>query len=399
MHSTESALLKVVNDIYLATDAGEYVILVLLDLTAAFDMVDHDILISRLRDLVGIRGVALAWFNSYLSARSVSVGLADVESVTTPLLSGVPQGSILGPLLFSLYLLPLGSIFRKHGVSFHCYADDVQIIMPLTKKDTYSIQPLLACLADIKAWMSLNCLKLNDAKTEVIVFGRNMSGDPPPVDLGFLGQYVRSVVNDLGFRIDSDLRMESQINAVVKSGFFYLRQLVKLKPFLSRQHLETVIHAFVTSRMDYCNALYAGVGQSGLARLQRVQNAAARLLVGGRKKDHITPVLASLHWLPVHFRVRFKILLFVYKSLNGLAPSYLVELLHPYNPSRCLRSADQLLLEAPRARRKTRGDRAFAVIGPNLWNALPLYIRQAPSLPTFKSYLKTYFYSLAFDQE
>ncbi len=116
-----------------------------------------------------------------------------------------------------------------------------------------------------------------------------------------------------------------------------------------------------------------------------------------RKKEHITPILASLHWLAVHFRVHFKILLFVFKSLNGLAPPYLSELLHPYAPARCLRSADQLLLEVPRSKRKLRGDKAFSVAAPKLWNGLPLHIRQAPSLSVFKTTLKTHFYSLAFD--
>ena len=170
-----------------------------------------------------------------------------------------------------------------------------------------------------------------------------------------------------------------------------------MKPLLSHQHFETVIHAFITSRLDYGNALYFGVSQSSLARLQSVQNAAARLLTGTRKREHITPVLASLHWLPVHFRVHFKILLFVFKSLNGLAPPYLSELLHPYAATRSLRSANQLLLEIPRTRRKLRGDRTFSVAAPTVWNKLPLHIRQAPSLSIFKTRLKTHFYSLAFN--
>ena len=113
--------------------------------------------------------------------------------------------------------------------------------------------------------------------------------------------------------------------------------------------------------------------------------------------QHITPILASLHWLPVHFRVHFKILLFVFKSLNGLAPLYLSELLHPHTPAGCLRSADLLLLEVLRSKRKLRGDRAFSVPAPKLWKELPLNIRQASSLSVFKTRLKTHFHSLAFN--
>ena len=115
-----------------------------------------------------------------------------------------------------------------------------------------------------------------------------------------------------------DFKLDWQIGTIVKSSFFHLRQLAKVKPFLAQKHFETVIHAFITSQLDYCNALYFGVSQSSLTRLQLVQNAAARLLTRAHKREHITPILASLHWLPVHFRVHFKILLFVFKYVNGV---------------------------------------------------------------------------------
>ncbi len=217
------------------------------------------------------------------------------------------------------------------------------------------------------------------------------------VTLFLYSKSMWSTITNLGVKIDSNLKLDSQIRAVVKSSFFQLRQLAKIKPYLSSQHFETVIHAFVTTRLDYCNALYVGVSGSSIARLQMVQNAAARLLTGTRKYEHISPILASLHWLPVHFRIKFKILLFVFKSLNGLAPPYISELLHPYMPTHSLRSADQLLLNVPKTKRKLRGDRAFAVAAPKLWNDLPLPIRQVSSLSLFKSTLKTYLFSLAFD--
>ena len=242
--------------------------------------------------------------------------------------------------------------------------------------------------------MSLNFLHFNEKKTEAMVFsGSTVS---PLVDLDYLEHYRRPIINNLGVKVDTDLRFDTQIKAVVKSSFFQLRQLAKIKPILQREHFEAVIHAFVTTRLDYCNALYLGVTESSIARLQLVQNAAARLLTNSRKYDHITPILASLHWLPVHFRIHFKIILFAFKALNGLAPPYLSELLQPYIPSRSLRSADQLLLAIPQTRLKCRGERAFAVAAPKLWNALPLHIRQAPSLSLFKTLVKTYLFKLAF---
>ena len=155
-------------------------------------------------------------------------------------------------------------------------------------------------------------------------------------------------------------------------------------------------HAFISTRLDYCNALYTGINQASHARLQLVQNAAARLLTGTCKHDHITPILASLHWLPVHFRIHFKILLFVCKSLNDLAPQYITEIIHVYTPPRALRSADQLRLVVPKSRQKNRGDPAFSVVAPKLWNELPTHVKMALTLDTFKTRLKTNFLLLGF---
>lgn len=135
-----------------------------------------------------------------------------------------------------------------------------------------------------------------------------------------------------------------------------------------------------------------GVSQSSLARLQLVQNAAARLLTRVKKHQHITPVLASLQWLPVRFRIKFKILLLTYKVVNGQAPDYLSDLVQLYTPSRALRSSDHLLLTL----HKSRMVHAFAVVAPKMWNNLPLHIRKAPTVTLFKSHLKTYFFTLAF---
>ena len=140
----------------------------------------------------------------------------------------------------------------------------------------------------------------------------------PPVDLGSLAQYNKPNITNLGFKVEPELNLNCQIKAVVKASFYHLRQLAKIKPILSRQHFETVIHAFVTTRLDYCNALYVGVSGSSITCLQMVQNTAARLLTGTHKYEHIYPILATLHWLPIQFRIHFKTVLFAFKSLNGV---------------------------------------------------------------------------------
>ena len=346
------------------------------------------------RTILLIKGTALLWFSSYLRHRTFSVSLGCSSSSSAPVSYGVPQGSILGPLLFCLYMLPLGDIIRRYDISFHFYADDTQLYLPL--KSDNSIPPLLDCLQDIKCWMNNNFLQLNDNKTEVIIFGPSKARPLIEEKLAHLSSFVKPHAKNLGVILDSELCFKRQISSVIKSSFHQLRMISHLKPSLSPKDLETVIHAFVTSRLDYCNSLYLGLPQSQLSRLQLVQNAAARMLTGTKKHQHITPVLASLHWLPPSFRVHFKVLLIVYKALHGLAPSYISDLLHPLSASRSLRSADKGLLSEARTRLKQRGDRAFAVAAPHLWNCLPPDVRLSPSITTFKSRLKTHLYSLAF---
>jgi len=175
-----------------------------------------------------------------------------------------------------------------------------------------------------------------------------------------------------------------------------MRKLSKLKPILSYKDLEIVLHAFVLTRLDYCNALYLGISDSLVGRLQRVQNAAARFLTNTKKRDHITPVLISLHWLPVKYRIQYKVLFFVFKALHDLAPEYIKDMLSLRQSQRHLRSSQKMLLTVPRSRLRRSGDRAFSVAAPALWNVLPLSLKSSSSTDIFKKDLKTYLFHQAF---
>ncbi len=165
---------------------------------------------------------------------------------------------------------------------------------------------------------------------------------------------------------------------------------------LSVSDAEKLVHAFMTSRLDYCNALLGGCPASSINKLQIVQNAVARVLTRSRKYDHITPILQSLHWLPIKFRISYKILLLAYKALNDLAPAYLTNLLSRYNPTRSLRSQNSSLLVVPRIAKSTKGGRTFSYLAPKLWNSLPENVRGSDTLSLFKSRLKTHLFSQAF---
>ena len=182
-HSTETALLRVHNDILRAVDNKKAVYLILLDLSDAFDTIDHNVLISYLKNHIGIQGVALDWFISYLTDRKQSVFIDGIASLLCVLLFGVPQGSVLGPLLFCIYILPLGQILKKHGIMFLIYADDTQIYISFSAADrTAASDSLLAlenCILAIRSWMGSNKLKLNDDKNRVL--GDFLSSPPETV--------------------------------------------------------------------------------------------------------------------------------------------------------------------------------------------------------------------------
>ncbi|XP_041805922.1 uncharacterized protein LOC121615604, partial [Chelmon rostratus] len=194
--------------------------------------------------------------------------------------------------------------------------------------------------------------------------------------------------------VEEGLTFEKQISSVVRVSFFQLRLLSRVKPFLSRADLEKAVHAFISSRTDYCNALYAGPNHSLLHKLQLVQNAAARLISNSSKHAQITPALRALHW---RFRVQYKILLILFKAINGQAPAYIKELLAIYQPARTLRSSNHISLVVPRARYKKYGDRSFAIHGPKLWNSLPPQLQTISDLNAFKCHLKMHLYHLAFN--
>ena len=402
-HSTETALLKVKNDLCRSVDDHGAAVLVLLDLSAAFDTIDHGILLRRLEERFGITGAALSWISSYLSDRKEVVRIGQSLSQERQLCYGVPQGSVLGPLLFTLYTSQLGDVIRELGVQYHLYADDTQLYLAFNPRHQPSIEEavtlLRSCVGDVWGWMQDNYLQLNPDKTEIILISTKpglQTCNIEHLSVATTQVSLSSSVKNLGVIFDSCLRMEEHVNAVCKTAFFHLRNIARIRPYLNRDSTEKVVHAFVTSRLDYCNSLLYGVPTMLLTKLQRVQNMAARIINRSSKCEHITPVLYSLHWLPVKYRIEYKVGLLVFKCLHALAPSYLSVLLREYVPTRSLRSAGQGLLHVPKTRLSTFGDCAFASFAPRLWNDLPVHIRSCASLETFKSAYKTYLFRKCF---
>jgi len=381
-------------------DSQKGVLLVLLDLSAAFDTVDHSKLLTRLNQRIGLRDTALHWFKSYLENRQQSVSISNSTSSPTTMRYGVPQGSVLGPLLFTIYTLPIGDITRELDIWIHLYADDSQLYITFEIKGNpaTAVKRMECCIDRIRAWMEGNNLKLNDDKTDAIVIASpHLSSRVaiPSVRVGTSEIPPSPVVTDLGVTFDSNMTMLEHIKKICAIAYFHLRNIASIRKCLTDEATVQLVHAFVTSRLDSCNALLYGLPDCAIQRLQRVQNMAARMVTRKSKFDSITPLLVSLHWLPVKQRIVYKLMLLTHKVLHGMAPMYLRELIQEYNPTRSLRSEQTGLLVIPRCRLRV-GERSFACAAPKLWNALPQQLRQVDSLDAFKSSLKTYLFKKAF---
>ena len=397
-HSCETALLRIVNDLYRALDDGQVSLLALLDLSAAFDTIDHDKLFTRLRLSFGFDGKALDWVVSYLSGRTQKVCVNSKYSENAILKFGVPQGSVLGPVLFVLYASPVSDVIGLHAMLHESFADDTQLHQSAPIADIDSlITRVQDCIADVKDWMTLNKLQLNDDKTELMLVSPSKYSKhpalPTSITLNSNEILISSHVRSLGVTIDKNLTLEQQVSNICKVAYLELRRISSVRHLLTIDATKTLVCALVLSRIDYCNSLLAGAPKFLLDKLQRVQNNAARLVTKSSKFDHISPVLKSLHWLPIPNRISYKVSSITFSSLFESGPSYLSEILDIYVPKRSLRSsADDRNLVTPRSNLVKYGDRRFSVQAPKNWNALPYEIRHSNSITSFRSSLKTHLF-------
>ncbi len=289
-----------------------------------------------------ISRTAFQWFESYLSDRSFKVSWRGEVSKSQHLTTGVPQGSVLGPLLFSVYMASLGSVIQKHGFSYHCYADDSQLYLSFHPDDPTIAARISACLTDISCWMKDHHLQLNLAKPELLVVPSNPSLHHNfTIQLGTSTITPSKTARNLRVMIDDQMTFSDHIAKTTRSCRFAVYNIRKIRPFLSEHASQLLVQALVLSRLEYRNALLAGLPASSIKPLQLIQNAAARYIFNKPKRTHITPLFISLHWLPIAARIKFKALMFAYKTTSGSAPLYLNSLLQTYVTSRSLRSASK----------------------------------------------------------
>ena len=294
-------------------------------------------------------------------------------------------------------------IVKKFNLSYPSfYADDSQLYLsfqPTIPSDRdLAVSNIERCVHEIDHWMLINRLKLNKDKTELLVISAKHLPRPTLQEISVVNETICSSqkARNIGVIFDHHFRFNEHIASICKSSFYHLRNISNIRKYLSSTTTEILVHAFVSSKLDNCNSLLYSLPNCLLKKLQHVQNAAARLITLSRKHEHITPILFNLHWLPVNYRIIFKILLITYKALHDLAPSYVRDLLTPYTPSRQLRSSSKDLLSIPHFNLKTYGARSFSVAAPTLWNTLPSDIKNSSSVSLFKHKLKTFLFKKAF---
>ena len=400
-HSTETAVSKVLSDIYKASDQGYCSLLCMLDLSSAFDSVDTDILLSRLRLCFGFSEGPLAWVQSYLDNREQYVCHNEEVSHTVSLNCGVPQGSVLGPVLFLLYTSEVLNIIEQQGFSVHAYADDLQIYAYTTKAHRHLLKQRLSdCVLSVKTWMDSNRLKLNPSKTELIWLGSARKySDIYDDSLRLCGSEIRfsKTVKNLGVIIDNSLTLNTHINSIIRSSYFALRELWHIRPSLTPELAKTLACSFVHSRLDYCNSVLAGLTKTQFSKLDRVLKASARFVFNIPKFSPVSQNMVSiLHWLPFPQRVEYKLSQLGYKSLHERAPNYIASMYRSVESTLYrsrLRSAALHEVMVPSVRTDMFGKRSMCYAGPAQWNRLPVSLRNPSlSLEQFSSQLKTFLF-------
>ena len=314
---------------------------------------------------------------------------------------GVPQGSVLGPVLFILYKKSLSNLVERHSISSQSFADDTQLLDSCHPDhlDT-TVQRMQNCISEVKLLIYCNKLKLNDDKTESVLIKSDRIYAP-----WFCTHFYSSwslwhpfVIHtrNLGITISSNTTMDKHVTNICRSAYAEFRCISSIRHLLTVNATKTLLSAFVLSKLDYCNSLHCGSPQFILDKLQRVKNSAARLVMKSRLCDHVQTLSRNPHLLPVRSKIVYKISTLCFNTFANSSPVYIAQLLFVYTPYRHLRSSsDTRTLRIPFVKTKSFGQRAFFT-GPTQWKLQFYELRHSESSPAFKTVLKTHLFRSAY---
>ena len=373
-----------------------------MDLLAAFDTVNHNLLRSILNEQYGITGEALKWIDSYLRPRGYCVSINSSLSTHKNTPFSVPQGSCLEPFLYLAYTGTLEDILEPSKGDWTGFADDHTLCKSFNpsvhgnQEDT--IESLQNSLSKIKRWMDCCKLAMNTAKMEFVVF--SVRAQPAKTNISSIDAvgdvvYQSTVVKYLGAYLDEQLKLDKHVTEKCKKATYNLYNIRKIRNSLTISECKTLVQGLVLSHLDYTNAIFVGIPKRNIQRLLKVQNMAAKLVLNRDKWSSSKESLKQLYWLPIQAWIDFKILVLTHKSLHGKAPEYLINKLELKTSMWNLwLDNDGKLLKVPKTKRKTFADRGFSTYAPKIWNGLPRYIRDIDDLLTFRKNLKTYIFKL-----
>ena len=388
-HNTETMMIGLFDDVLRGFDQNQATIVIFLDLSAAFDTIDPEKLLQILHDELGIGGVALEWFRSFLVGRTQRVKIEDEFSDSLEVPCGTPQGSVLGPPLFNINVRSQPKVFQHCKFNTSSFADDSngRRSFALTFQFEVLSKEVPNCMHQIVRWSRAQFMKINPDKTELLLlYPPSLNREVLIKGILFEDQCIRfsEFVKNVGVWIDKNLNLGQHVNNIVSHCYKILKDIARIKKNLERNHVENLVHAVITSRLDYCNCLLMNISKENLYKLQKVQNSAARLVLGLRRRQSARAALRELHWLNVEARIIFKVLLLVFKVIKGQCSDNLTFQFKAFNG----RPNDFLLLKTPNFNTKY-GKRIFEYNGSRLWNALPVDIRMVEDVGTFKTKIKT----------
>ena len=287
-HNTETMMLGITDEVLRGFDENLATIVIFLDLSAAFDTIDVEKLLEILKEEIGVDGTVLKWFRSFLSGRTQRVKIDNVYSESLQVPCGAPQGSVLGPKIFNINVRSQPMVFKHCMFTTSSFADDSngRKQFALTFQFHVINNDIRNCLNHIINWSNAHYMKINPDKTDIMLLRpRSMNKDVIINGIIFEDQCIRfsTEVKNVGIWIDKNLSMNKHINHIVSHCYKILRDIGRIKKHLQRSDLEDLVHAVITSRLDYCNSLFVNISKDNLYKLQKVQNAAAKLILGWRQ--------------------------------------------------------------------------------------------------------------------
>ena len=370
--------------------------LTLIDLRKAFDLVDHSTLLQKLQ-LYGRNEDAVTWFRSYLCDRQFQVVIDNQFSTKANITSGVPQGSILGPLLFILHMNDLP--FHLSETEIYLYADDATQYVSDSSLQNVEVR-LGREIQPVIQWSAMNKMVLNEKKTKTMLTAssQKLSTHQENSCVTLNGSSIDAVTSEklLGVYFDQTLSWTGHVDSLCKSISQRLGVLRRIRHYLPYKAHVAFYNCLILSLMDCCCVVWGNTSKQNLDRIYRVQKRAARLILGADGKAPSLPLFLQLGWLPIHDRIKYFRAVTVYKALHNLAPSYISSLIRPFNRVHSFKTRGSVKdsLQLPIVTSKS-GQRMFAFLASSKWNTLDSDIRNGPSRPSFRNrYLKMAFLKL-----